>query len=374
MSLAIVLQALYILAMPAVVLVAVDRIKPLSFLGPVLLCYGVGMILANIPGVPVNGDVSRAFTDASVPLAIPMLLFPTQLMLWLRHSKSAVLSFAIAVVSATTASVVAFHVMGDQLEYANQIAGMLLGTYTGGTPNLLSIALALESPKELTILLSAADTLVCGIWLFIVMLIGKPLFALIYRPFDGERDVITDAELVYTRKEKIIGGLEGLGLSILFLLVSVGISFVLTGKPADTIIVIFGITAGGILASFIPKVRELPGVQELGNFLILIFCVAIGTLTDLVELIEKGGAILTFTTIVVVITLLMHFSIARLFNLDGDTVLITSTAAVFGPPFVVLVSELLDNKGVLLSGMTTGLVGYAIGNYLGIAIALWLGG
>jgi len=215
---------------------------------------------------------------------------------------------------------------------------------------------------------------VCGIWLFIVMLIGKPLFALIYRPFDGERDVITDAELVYTRKEKIIGGLEGLGLSILFLLVSVGISFVLTGKPADTIIVIFGITAGGILASFIPKVRELPGVQELGNFLILIFCVAIGTLTDLVELIEKGGAILTFTTIVVVITLLMHFSIARLFNLDGDTVLITSTAAVFGPPFVVLVSELLDNKGVLLSGMTTGLVGYAIGNYLGIAIALWLGG
>ena len=59
MSLAIVLQALYILVMPAVVLVAVARIKPLSFLGPVLLCYGVGMILANVPGIPVDEGVSR---------------------------------------------------------------------------------------------------------------------------------------------------------------------------------------------------------------------------------------------------------------------------------------------------------------------------
>ena len=35
-------------------------------------------------------------------------------------------------------------------------------------------------------------------------------------------------------------------------------------------------------------------------------------------------------------------------------------------------AEALDNKTILLSGLTTGLVGYAVANYLGIAVAYLL--
>ena len=65
------------------------------------------------------------------------------------------------------------------------------------------------------------------------------------------------------------------------------------------------------------------------------------------------------------------------FRVDVDTAIITSTAAVFGPPFVPPIADALDNKGVLLSGLTTGLVGYAVANYLGLGLAWlgnWLGG
>ena len=34
----------------------------------------------------------------------------------------------------------------------------------------------------------------------------------------------------------------------------------------------------------------------------------------------------------------------------------------------------LGNPGAILSGMTTGIIGYALGNYLGISLALFLQG
>ena len=40
------------------------------------------------------------------------------------------------------------------------------------------------------------------------------------------------------------------------------------------------------------------------------------------------------------------------------------------PALCAMVAAALKNRAVILSGLTTGLVGYAIGNYLGITVAL----
>ena len=42
------------------------------------------------------------------------------------------------------------------------------------------------------------------------------------------------------------------------------------------------------------------------------------------------------------------------------------------PAFVPIVARSLRTPGLLLSGLATGLLGFAIGNYLGIAVALLL--
>ena len=56
-------------------------------------------------------------------------------------------------------------------------------------------------------------------------------------------------------------------------------------------------------------------------------------------------------------------------RIDRDTVLITSTASIFGPAFVGQIAQVLGNRHIVFGGMATGLVGYAIGNYLGIGVA-----
>ena len=44
-------------------------------------------------------------------------------------------------------------------------------------------------------------------------------------------------------------------------------------------------------------------------------------------------------------------------------------AGIFGPAFVAPMSAVLKNKAILVSGVTTGLVGIAVGNFLGVALA-----
>jgi len=71
-------------------------------------------------------------------------------------------------------------------------------------------------------------------------------------------------------------------------------------------------------------------------------------------------------------SLLLHALLCRVFRIDVDTFLITSVAALMSPAFVPMVARSLRNPGILMSGMATGILGFAIGNYLGISVALLL--
>ena len=70
----------------------------------------------------------------------------------------------------------------------------------------------------------------------------------------------------------------------------------------------------------------------------------------------------------------MHIILAKIFRVNADNFLITTTAFVFSPPFVPLVANALKNKDVIVTGITVGIIGYIIGNYLGVALAYFLKG
>jgi len=98
----------------------------------------------------------------------------------------------------------------------------------------------------------------------------------------------------------------------------------------------------------------------------------LGSLADLQELIASASQILYFTAIVMFLAILLHFLMAFFLKIDGDTVMITSIAAIYGPAFIGPIAKLLNNKEIILTGIATGLIGYAVGNYLGISFALLL--
>ncbi|NLO67222.1 MAG: DUF819 family protein, partial [Bacteroidales bacterium] len=109
-------------------------------------------------------------------------------------------------------------------------------------------------------------------------------------------------------------------------------------------------------------------------YLIVVFSMAIASMADIDKLIHITPNLALFVFIAVFGSLLIQILLSRILKIDADTTIITSTAMIFSPPFVPVVAGALKNKEIIISGITVGLIGYALGNYLGITISLVLGG
>jgi len=275
----------------------------------------------------------------------------------------------LAAASVMAVSGVAAYLLADGHAETWKMAGMTVGVYTGGTPNMSAIGVAVEVTDETFVLMNGADVVLSAVYLLFLMTVARRVLSRFLPAFDGS-DVsgreVEDRSGFGIREVSI-----SLGLAVVIGGIVAGLVAVVSGElPVAP--VILGITTLGLAASFVPRIRSLPGTYETGEYLLLVFAVAIGTLADVRELAGSFSDVFVFVAIVLVASILLHYLLARLFRIDTDTVLIPSTAAVFGPAFVGPVAAAIGNRAVIVSGLAAGVMGYAIGNYAGLAVAYLL--
>ncbi len=361
------IQILIILLFPYLWMKATKAWKVEKYLSPVVLSYLTGILLANFKILPLNSEISHAFGEYTVVLAIPLLLFSTDLMAWFKHAKNSVLSFVLCVISGLICSVIAAFIFKNSVEDSGLISGMLVGVYTGGTPNMNAIGIAMNAKSETLVLMNAADIICGGIYLVFLTSIAHPLFSKILPAFKGDKQVnIKESNEVETFT------LEGIGLvfsvAVLIIMISIGLCLMIFGNLKQLAFILLMLTSLSIVASFSKKIRNTKGSFEIGEYLLLMFCIAIGMQADFSTLIGEGGTIILFTATVLGSTVLLHLVLSKIFKIDVDTLMITSTAALYGPVFIGQIASTIKNRSLIVSGMATGLVGYAIGNYLGISV------
>ncbi len=80
-----------------------------------------------------------------------------------------------------------------------------------------------------------------------------------------------------------------------------------------------------------------------------------------------------FILYVIIVACLIHLLICRLTKCSGDLFTVSQVALLCSPPFVPPVVGAMGNKKVLISGLVIGLIGYAIGTYLGVLLFAILG-
>lgn len=363
--LASVLQALATLAFPAAAQWMAGRFKPAAWLGPVVLCYAFGLFLANTPGIVVDEKAAQSLSMAAVPLSIPLLLLSANVRSWLRLARSTTVSLVVACGAAVTSAYGVGRYFADALDESPKMAGMLVGVYTGGTVNLNAIGLALGARPETFTLLNAADVVLGGVYFFFLMTVAQPLLHLFLPRFKGTGEGPEAGPQAGPRVRWWHFALC-LGVAAGITVVSAGVTFLAMGVMYEPAVLLL-ITTLALACSFSDRLRALPGAWALGEYLLLVFCVAIGSLADLRTLAGADPRIFLFTAAVMFGAILLHFSLSALLRIDADTVAITSTATVFGPAFVGPVAQALGNREVVVSGMAAGLIGYAAGNYLGLA-------
>jgi uncharacterized membrane protein len=375
---ATIIQVFIMLAFPILVIEIVKRNKIAGMVGPVILCYAVGLIVGNLPDSPVDRKLSQDVAEGCVPLAISLMLLSTRFVAWLKYAKQTALSFALAVVAVLVASFSVsafFHLNEMGVDDVWKLSGMMVGVYTGGTPNLAAIGTGLGISNEVFIILNACDLMLSAMYLLLLLTVAQKLALRFLPSFVPREKHDRDETFHYQRlqqmtpKRKIgLSLLSAFGISASIVAASVGFSMLIDGKITAPS-VILAVTTLSIGASFIKKVRFLPRTYEFGEYFLLVFCMGIGSISNFQEMLAASPQVLLYVTCVFVGTLSVHFLLSWIFRVDADTTLITSVAGIFGPAFIGPVASVLKNKDIVVSGLTTGLVGYAIANYLGLGMA-----
>ncbi|MCQ2285115.1 MAG: DUF819 family protein [Bacteroidales bacterium] len=383
---------------PIIIILLFNKHKWAQKIGTVILAYAIGIIIAllntAIGFLPTDGEsaystltsIQSSLMSVCVPLAIPLMLFNSDFKLWTKSLKKTVVALVgglFAVCLAVVAGYLIFKGQGyGASDEFKKVAVMITGIYTGGTLNFTALSNIVNADANTYNITLAFEEIVTLPLIIFIMAGGYKLFRKLMPAKDETSiDLANEQEIAESTFENYRGMLKlntfgkmmlGLLLSILMLGVGVGLSMLIVGK-INELVVILTITTLAIIASFSKKVRALPKTFELGMFFILIFSVVVASKFDITKIDSSSLTIMWFILFVMLMSLLVYILICRCFKVSGDLFTVSYISLLCSPPFVPPVVEAMSNRKVLISGIAIGLVGYAVGNYLGSIFASILG-
>jgi uncharacterized membrane protein len=420
----VVLLVIFYLFFPLVIVYKCRRWSFLQKLGSIVIAYGFGLLIGSVGILPQgsNGyrlalqgktalpkaDVESLINQGKatnedlyvnqirtvqdiipsivVPLAFPLLLFSLNLKRWLRYAKKGLISVILALVAGNVMVTIGFFIWKDSIPESWKLAGMFEGIYAGGTPNFVAIKMALNVDANLFVIVSTYDMMVGAFLVLFFITIAPRIFRFILPPFDISKGIATDDAEIASQTENLedysgmfkkgvfVPLLGALGISLLIFATAGGLALLLPKLPM-MVVVILSITTLGLLLSLLKSINSIKKTFQLGMYLILVFSLTVASMANIRSMFGIGMInLILFITWCYFGSLVLHIILAKIFRIDADNFLITSAAFIFSPPFVPLVANALKNKDVIVTGITGGIIGYIVGNYLGVALAYFLKG
>ena len=365
---------------PAGVIWLCRRYAWLGKLGPIMVLYGVGMVVGNLPFMPEQiAVVQDILPNVMIPLAIPMMLYGcnfsrSEAGLQLKIVASGFLSVCAAVT-------IGYLLFGQHIAEGDKVGGIITGMYTGGTLNAAALQTIFKIKSETYILINSYDIVISFAYFVFLFSFGIKMFRRLYGQGttiaeDGGEDVDAQSEAQRSNPYKPLlkrEGMKQLGKILGVTLVVVALSAAATLLvPDDWFMVVFilTLTTLGVMCSFIAPVRRLELSYDVGMYFIYIFSITIASMADFSNLDLVGGVNqLAFMVVAVFISLFIHALLCRLMRVDADSMMISSVAFINSPPFVPMASAAMHNKKALVTGLGAGIVGYAVGNHLGVLMS-----
>ena len=384
-----IILACYII-FPILIIEAFKRWTIVQKIGTVVLAYAVG-IIASLCGVFnfATPEVAASFSklqstimSVAVPLAIPLMLFNCDFKLWTKSLPKTAWALTTGIVAVIIASISGYFIFRSNVPEIAKVTGMMAGIYTGGTMNFNALGAALNVDRSVMAIVLAFQMVITTPYIFFLLGGGYKIFRKLLPYKDITHKGRMDEDEVETNdvenyrgmfeKKNFIGMMKGLGLSVIFLAIGAGLALLITGT-LNELVVILTITTLSIIASFFKPVRELPKTFELGMFFILIFSVIVASMFDIHSV--NGGSLYIggFVFWIIGISVAIHLILCRIAKVSGDLFCVCQVGLLCSPPFVPPIAGAMKNKKVLISGIVVGLVGYAIGTYLGALLAWVLG-
>jgi uncharacterized membrane protein len=367
------------LTLATVVLVAIvleKRVGLFRSFGAALTAILLGMLLSNGGLLPGNSPTYDFLMGTGVNLGIALILLSVDLRSVLQAGPKMLAAFGIGAagtaVGAITGGLILSGLVGPETW---KLAGQFTGTYTGGGANFAALGREFDTSAEMFSAATAADVIVTAVWmaacLAVPVLLGRPKQT--QQPVDdasGEKPVTLERTLHDSVRPVTIGDTAAL--------VTIAVAAVWgagqLAKFAPILPEVLWLTTVVLLLAQVPAVKSLAGSALFGNYLILLFLASNGARSVVATLVAVGPPVFYYAIITVALHGVVIFGVGRLVRLDLATLAVASQANVGGAASALAIAGARGYTDRLLPGVAVGLLGYAVGNYFGFAVAALMRG
>jgi uncharacterized membrane protein len=347
-------------------------------ISPVVMILFLAGLLSNIGLITDRSPFYEALTGFTVPFAVCLILFTVNLADLKQVGGPLLAAFVIACAGTVIGVLTAGLLLDSQLaEIVGadmwKLAGPFTGTYTGGSLNFFALWDGLEiGNPDLFAAANAVDNLTLfplfAIWVVAPTVMGRwyavaPFWGAVAEDTGASREPAAKSELRI---------LDVVALCFTALTVMVVSDLITTRVIAEFIpgipTILIVTTLALILAQF-RFINRLQGAFEIGNLAFYLFFCAVGAMINVKMAIVLSPILFLYVMVMIVIHIVFVYGVGRLLRLDIRILTIASAAAKTGPPSVIALANVHGWKTLVLPGVAMGLLGYAIGNYLGFAAA-----
>ncbi|HBF8396859.1 TPA: DUF819 family protein [Clostridioides difficile] len=352
-----------------------QRYKAIKSLGPALTIIIMGIILSNLKVVPVSTELYGTISTYAIPVSMTIMLMSVDLKEMTKLSREPLIAIFVAVL---TVSIMAFLfglVFAEKISEGWKVAGMFVGTYTGGSANLTAIGTGLNVSRQTLAAANAADYVI-GVPTLIFMfalpaiLKNSKKFKKLW-PYHVEESELEDCqnEEFMESKEWSIKNIAWM-LAIGFVVTEV--STILAGyfnSSFSSAARILLVTTISIIIAQLKPVKKLKGNLDLGLFVALFFLCTIGFSVDIKEFLGSTFTITLYCFSIIFASFVFHLGITRLLKIKYQYVILSIVGAIADGPTSALVAASAKWNSLVSVAVVMGVIGGVLGNYAGISVA-----
>ncbi len=367
----LVASILVCIAVPILSMILERKNKLFVWLNPIILCYAAGLISSLFLFQESNKQVLESIMNVAILLAISLHLLNTKLSSIKTYGKDLIIAYFICVILAGFfGAIICINYQNELAEY-DILSGMLAGLYSGGNLNLSAVGKSLGGSNELITSALYADIFSGTLLILFLISLGPHFYGLFLKK--EKRDQALQA-IKEPQKESFLANpishLKGIIIGFLVLLLSL-IPLAIPGldESNKTLAIFLLVSIISLVIGQTKLAKQSYQFERSGDFFLLIFCTCISLNVDLAELLKRSKDLLPILAILILCIMFSHILLCRLFNIDRNKTMVAFVAALYGVPFISQITNTLKAPSLLSGGIGLAVLGMAIGNIFGIAIA-----
>lgn len=367
----------FILAVTVLAAIELEkRVGLFRSFGAALTALLIGMVLSNAGILPGNSPTYEFLMGDGVYIGIALILLSVNLRSVLQAGPRMLAAFGIGAVGTAVGAVVGGLALSTLVGPETwKLAGQFTGTYTGGGANFAALGRAFGTSAELFSAATAADVILTAVWMAACLAVP----VLLGHQKQQQPDTPTDSgDGSPTLERTLNDSVKPVAIVDTAALVAIAIGVVWAsghlGRLIPAVHEVLWLTTLVLILAQVPAVKNLTGSALFGNYLILLFLASNGARSVVATLVAMGPPVFYYASITVACHGLIIFAIGRLVRLDFGTLAVASQANVGGAASAIAMAGARGYSDRLLPGAAVGIVGYAVGNYIGYAVAILMRG